>query len=397
MTHVQTWCLLPMLLAIAPAFAEDDEHDFDLPASEVDGLGNDMILDDVSFAGNPATSLFDTWPEDLVIVPVPAKSPQMGWNLSLAAVYFLDNDDEDSEVAPSAIGGFVMGAENGSYAYGGGTSLHLLDDKFRVKAGGGYADINYRFYGIGNDQGEAGRSVKINQSGPLYFASGSWRVWNALYVGIGYLGGTVETELLFDLPELPPGYPPIDPLLGVGLDVGAIHLPVEFDSRDQEQFPMSGWLTSVKTMLYRKSVGGDFDAETFKFSANHYRTVRERDVLATRVFFRMSSEDAPFFLLSTFGGSTDLRGYPSGRFRDRMMYALQTEYRWQVRDRWILTGFVGFGEVAEAVSDFGEHFLPAGGVGARFVLSEKHRVSLSADIAVGNDGAEFYFGVGEAF
>jgi hypothetical protein len=33
-------------------------------------------------------------------------------------------------------------------------------------------------------------------------------------------------------------------------------------------------------------------------------------------------EDTPFFLLSTFGGSSDLRGYPSGRYRDRMMYAI---------------------------------------------------------------------------
>ena len=53
--------------------------------------------------------------------------------------------------------------------------------------------------------------------------------------------------------------------------------------------------------------------------------------------------------------------------------------------------------MAESFSGIGENFLPAAGVGARFVLSKKHRVSLSADLAVGDDGAEFYFGVGEAF
>jgi outer membrane translocation and assembly module TamA len=110
-----------------------------------------------------------------------------------------------------------------------------------------------------------------------------------------------------------------------------------------------------------------------------------------------TSESTPFFLKSSFGGASDLRGYPSGRYRDRMMYAMQAEYRWQIRDRWILTGFAGVGEVAERFSNFGEHFLPAAGVGARYVLSEKHRVSLSTDLAVGNDGVEFYFGVGEAF
>ena len=60
-------------------------------------------------------------------------------------------------------------------------------------------------------------------------------------------------------------------------------------------------------------------------------------------------------------------------------------------------GFAGFGEVAPDFGGFGEEFLPAGGAGLRFVLSEKHRMSLSADIAVGKHGAEFYVGVGEAF
>jgi hypothetical protein len=122
--------------------------------------------------------------------------------------------------------------------------------------------------------------------------------------------------------------------------------------------------------------------------------MREQDTLAFRAYTRSTGGDAPFFLLSTFGGSTDLRGYPAGRYRDRMMYALQSEYRWQFSDSWI---FTGFGEVAENFGDFGENFLPAAGIGARFVLSKKHRVSLSADIAVGNDGTEYYFGVGEAF
>ncbi|MGI9223540.1 MAG: hypothetical protein ACR2QX_03615 [Woeseiaceae bacterium] len=68
-----------------------------------------------------------------------------------------------------------------------------------------------------------------------------------------------------------------------------------------------------------------------------------------------------------------------------------------MNNKWIFTGFAGFGEVAPDVSEFGKNFLPAAGIGARFVVSQKHRVALSADIAVGKDGTEYYFGVGEAF
>jgi outer membrane protein assembly factor BamA len=217
-------------------------------------------------------------------------------------------------------------------------------------------------------------------------------VWKKLYLGIGYTGGSVDSRFKVgsDLAFLE-----FDPVLSV--DIGAIAIPIVYDSRDHEQFPRQGWLISGRTMFYRKDAGADFNAETFMISANKYLPVRDNDVLAFRAHFRTTSGDAPFFILSTFGGKSDLRGYPSGRYRDQMMYALQSEYRWQYNEKLIFTGFAGVGEVASDVGDFGKNFLPAAGLGARFVLSPKHRVSLSFDIATGKDGTEYYFGVGEAF
>ena len=284
-----------------------------------------------------------------------------------------------------------MIAENGSYAYGAGGYWHLMDDRLRVKAGAGYADLRYRFYGIGNDQNELGVSLDILQEMPLYFATATYRVWSKLYLGVGYTGGTVNTKLRLVDPD-----PNLVNPLG-DLNIGAWMIPLEFDTRDHEQFPRTGVHITSRATLYSKSSGSDFNAETYKIAGNHYFPMGERNVLATRVMFRWTKGDAPFFLKSSFGGSTDLRGYPSGRYRDNMMYAIQTEYRWQFNDRWIFTGFAGVGEVAEKVSGFGENYLPAAGLGARFVLSKKHRVGLSFDVAQGKHDTEYYFGVGEAF
>jgi len=390
------------LLVSTPCLAEtegdevDPDRDFELPGGNMASAIGDFGLnaDGAPVVGNPMRRLVERWPADLVVAPIPGRSPQMGWTLTLGAGYFLEPRKEGSESPPSLLGGFAMIAENGSYAYGGGAKLNLMDDDLRIKVGGGYFDILYKFYGVGDIENDSGIGIDILQEGPMYFASASWRVWNKLYVGLGYLGGNVDTRLRLNINQL--GLPPdFDP--SVKLDIGAISLPIEFDTRDHEQFPRTGWLVSGRGLFYRESAGGDFDAETFKVSANHYRPMGEQNVLALRGYVRVTSDGAPFFLLSTFGGSTDLRGYPSGRYRDRMMYALQGEYRWHYSDRWIFTGFAGFGEVAESFGDFGENFLPAVGIGARFVLSQKHRVGLSADIAVGDDGAEYYFGVGEAF
>jgi len=386
---------LAVLLIAHLAYAQsdnNDDRDFELPGADVDVLPGDGGLDmaDVDFVGSPLSRFSERWPEDLVIAPIPGRSPQVGWTLALAGGYFLESKQEDSDTAPSLLGGFAWYAENGSYAYGGGANLHLLDDNLRVKAGAGYMDVRYRFYGVGNEANDSGISVDVLQEAPLYFASASYRVWRKLYVGLGYVAGDVDSRLRFVIDQ-----PFFDPTLK--LDIGAISIPIVYDSRDHEQFPRSGWMMTGRTMLYRKSVGSDFDAETFMVNVNHYRPMREHDVIAFRAYFRTTSGKAPFFIKSTFGGSTDLRGYPSGRYRDNMMYALQSEYRWQMNDKWIFTGFAGFGEVAPDVSEFGKNFLPAAGIGARFIVSQKHRVSLSADIAAGDDGAEYYFGVGEAF
>ena len=395
---------LTLLLAVAlfsnaPLFAEAGEAEetstdgrtFNLPGSEIDMLENTLNLDNVDLGGGPFKKLAAKWPEDLVIAPIPGYSPQLGWHLTLGGGYFLNLGDKNSDTPPSTVGGFVMGAENGSYAYGGGANLHLLNDDFRLKFGAAYIDIRYQFYGVGNEQNDSGIHLDLLQNGPMYFASGSWRVWKKLYVGLGYVNGDVDTRFRLEIPERPFFDPTIN------LKLAGITIPIEIDSRDHEQFPRDGWLIKARGIIYRESVGGDFDAETIKITANRYLPMRDQDVLALRLMVKHTSENTPFFLVSSFGGSTDLRGYPSGRYRDRMMYAMQAEYRWHFRDRWILTGFAGVGEVADSFSNFGKNFLPAAGVGARFVLSDKHRVSLSADVAVGNDGAEFYFGVGEAF
>ena len=394
--------LLPLQSAQAQKEAAQDELEeirlaFERIKSEASGGASisNLDLDGLHFSSNPISEKVKGWPEDLVIAPVPGYSPQIGWNLKLAAGYFLDSRDEESTSPASIIGGAAMISDNGSSAYGAGTYLHLLDDKLRIQFGGLYADVRYTYYV--NDVLGSGRDVSIdlNQDGPLFFTKATWRVWKRLYVGLGYLFGSVDTQILWQpewLPDLPPDFIP-----NIDLQLGAFILPFEIDSRDHEHFPRSGWKIDGSVKLYRESAGSDFDAGVYQVFFNRYWPMRDNDALAARLVLKSSDGDAPFFLLSSFGGSKDLRGYPAGRYRDNKMYAVQTEYRWHFSDRWIFTGFAGFGEVAENVKGFGKDLLPAVGVGARFVLSKKHRISLSTDIGTGIDGTEFYFGIGEAF
>jgi outer membrane protein assembly factor BamA len=371
---------------------EAPERRSDIPASELtEAIGDGGLQIDDSVADSSMMQrIASTWPADLVIAPIPGRSPQLGWTLALGAMYFISGNDAEKNTPPSVLGAYAMWSDNGSYIYGGGANLHFLGDRLRVKAAAGYADLTYRYYGKG-DSTDLGFSVDIQQQMPLYLAQAMWNVWDRLYIGVGFLGGEVDTRLKIDTPGLPIDDPTIK------VDVGAWRVPLEWDSRDHTQFPRNGWYITGMASMFRDSAGSDFDADVFKLAINHYYPMREGDVLASRAFVRAASDDAPFFLLSSFGGKVDLRGYPSGRYRDAMLYAIQTEYRWKFSDKWIFTGFAGVGEVAEDFGDFGKEFLPSAGVGARFLLSQKHKVSLAFDIAHGKNGTEYYFGVGEAF
>jgi len=101
---------------IAPAWAQtpsevvDSNQDFELAGADVAGLDGDggLELSDVNFVGNPSKDWFNNWPEDLVIAPIPGRSPQMGWKLTLAGGYFLESPGEDSDASPSVLGGFPI-------------------------------------------------------------------------------------------------------------------------------------------------------------------------------------------------------------------------------------------------------------------------------------------------
>ena len=65
---------------------------------------------------------------------------------------------------------------------------------------------------------------------------------------------------------------------------------------------------------------------------------------------------------------------------------------------WGAVAFAGAGQVAENFGDYNtDDLLPRAGIGARFMLSEKNRLNLSVDYAIGKDTSALYFYVAESF
>ncbi|MEJ2331058.1 MAG: hypothetical protein P8Z33_14730, partial [Gammaproteobacteria bacterium] len=141
---------LALILLSVNAIAQESDSNVELPASELTDLIGDggIELSDSEASGSLLNRLSGWWPQDLLLAPIPGRTPQFGWSLALGAGYFLRTDKQENETRPSLLGGFAWYAANGSYAAGLGGNLHLRNDDVRVQFGAGYLDVAYQYYGI---------------------------------------------------------------------------------------------------------------------------------------------------------------------------------------------------------------------------------------------------------
>ena len=94
-----------------------------------------------------------------------------------------------------------------------------------------------------------------------------------------------------------------------------------------------------------------------------------------------------------------MRGYFTGRFRDKSFTALQAEYRFPIW-KWISgAAFGSAGFIDGSIGNYStSNLLKAGGMGLRFVVNKKNRMILRLDYARnGTEGGAYYIRLNEAF
>ena len=75
------------------------------------------------------------------------------------------------------------------------------------------------------------------------------------------------------------------------------------------------------------------------------------------------------------------------------------EYRKQFKNtRWGAVVFVGGGDVGDKLSSFKlKNIRPNGGFGLRFLLDKEENLNVRADLGIGNEKANVYLNLSEAF
>ena len=96
-----------------------------------------------------------------------------------------------------------------------------------------------------------------------------------------------------------------------------------------------------------------------------------------------------------------MRGFYTGRYRDKNYIAAQAEYRFLPFDfskRIGASVFIASGAVAPSIGQFSiRNVLPSGGVGLRYLIFPKKDIFLRFDVGFTKEGPAFYIFSGEAF
>jgi len=130
----------------------------------------------------------------------------------------------------------------------------------------------------------------------------------------------------------------------------------KFDSRDHPLNPRSGGLYEVEGGYYHDRNLGLYSFRRWRMEVQQYLPFfNERRVIAFRGKLEStdpnSTQQVPFFLMPTVGGSEDLRGYREFRFRDKNALVFNLEYRWEAFSGLDMALFGDAGNVFQKVDD----------------------------------------------
>jgi hypothetical protein len=178
---------------------------------------------------------------------------------------------------------------------------------------------------------------------------------------------------------------------------------VLYDNRHNVLNVRKGGYAELALLHYGKAWGSTFSFTSVISDNRLYKSINKRDVLAAQVLGQFTYGQPPFNQLALLGGESLMRGYYTGRFRDRNQIAAQVEYRmlplpFTFTRRWGAAVFGSTGTVFSSFDSFNaKHIVWAGGAGIRFLVFPKKDIYSRLDVAFTKEGRGIYIFVGEAF
>jgi hypothetical protein len=331
----------------------------------------------------------------IIFAPVPFSSPSSGTGIAAGGVAFYNPNGTAHQWIT---GGGVVWTSRGTKGIAAFHQMASRADTFRLNATASFLDQESHFFGIGADAGDQGDALTLQDKQFNIKATATFGVFENGFAGVRYQLGTHNART-DENPDDPPSLTPPPPADQLDSTLSMIGPAFTYDTTDSHTQPRRGVEIDATWTFGLDLLGNTFDHDKLMAEGHVYFPLSERTVLATSAQFCSTHGEVPYYNLCLYGASADLRGYETGRYRDRASWAVQGELRHQFKARWGGVAFIGIGGIApSAGSLFSEsNLLPAGGVGVRYRPFKSNDVQLRVDVAVGKNDHGVYVGIGEAF
>ena len=177
----------------------------------------------------------------------------------------------------------------------------------------------------------------------------------------------------------------------------SLGLTLTYDSRDFIPNAARGVYFNVRQRFFPRFLGNKQSFTRTAFIFDFYQRTWKGAILAFDLHGEFNYGNVPWNMLASLGGSTRMRGYYEGRYRDKSLIEAQLELRQHIWRRNGIAIWVGAGNVFPSFSRFDwGHTLPNYGIGYRWEF--KNRVNLRLDYGFGKKGQSgFLFNINEAF
>jgi len=319
-------------------------------------------------------------------------TPETNWAFGAAGFGYF-KIGKDSITRPSSIrfgGAYTLNKQVLAYVP---YNLFLKKNEYWLYGELAFYRYPYFFRGVGNDYGEDDFE-RYDAAFPRFRITATRKLKKYIYTGPRYW--FQHTDMI----SVSPGR--ILDTAGVTGSAGGtksgLGWVLNIDSRDKIFNPTKGYYLQFETLFNTDLLASDFNYQTYVADLRAYYKIKGNHVVALNFYNQFNYGDVPFNKMAQVGGSTYLRGYQLGWYRDKKLSSAQIEFRSAYCMVFSANVFAGAAIVANELSDMSlSNLRPAAGFGFRMLTDPKERLNLRGDIAFRPGGYEIYITVGEAF
>lgn len=330
----------------------------------------------------------------VLVLPIIARSIETGWSFGGAGAATFRVGKPDTLSRTSNVEGVALYTTRRQFVAAVNGSIYFPGERFIVNEQLSYSSFPDEFWGLGK---RAPDSNQESYSFKQYYAflHPQLQVGKNLFLGVVY-----QYQRAFDINYRRGGLFDTQNVLGrFGYHVSGLGLSITYDTRNNAFAPDRGVMLQFYFDQFAPYFGSNYLYTSYVVDLRRFIRVYKGQVLALQILGNFNAGEVPLRSLAYLGGSSTMRGYYAGRYRDKNAGVLQAEYRVPLFWRIGAVGFADMGNVGPELNDVNlEHFKYSYGGGLRIALNRNEKLNLRLDYGLAKNGSNgFYLQLGEAF